>query len=145
MKYKHGDKVRNWRYAWGYIPNPKYNPHIAHGAEFKDSPNWFGTRADEFICGRLDTRVYYGEPYLFRAGPAPSGGKFRKSHGTRCDNNGHGKGMPWKRAYVGDQIYQREIREEYGITFTMPDKIPYKYGYNSQRGWKRSKKSKQWM
>lgn len=91
------------------------------------------------------SRKYLQISYRFRIDPVPGISKFRKWHGTRCTNNGHGKGHPWKKAFVGARIHQRELREELGITFTMPDKIPYKYGYRRERGWKRTKKCKQWM
>ena len=123
---KHGQKIRNWRYRLVYVPHTTF----------------WGS------CGGTyeprNEKVYYGEPFLFRAGPVP-GVHILKHWGHGANAGGVGKGTPWKRAYVGDKLCQREVREEYGVTFTMPDKIPYKYGSKRQRGWKRSKKSKQWM
>lgn len=125
MKYKYGEKVRNWRYKFvvDYV-----------------SDDWLTTRRVYTYTGE---KVYYGIPYLFRAEPVPGIHRYKPHMGKKC--GGNGKGTPWKKDFVKDRLYQREVLEEYGTTFTMPDKIPCKYGYNNDRSWKRTKKSKQWM
>lgn len=142
---KHGEKTSRWFYAWEYVPNPDFNPHMKR-AKVGDPWYFHDIRTQKTIRVQTSRKIYVGATYRFRCGPVPGIHHYRKSIDTKNGQcGGNARGTPWKKAFVGDRIYQREIREEYGITFTMPDKIPHKYGWNSERGWKRSKKSKQWM
>jgi hypothetical protein len=131
-RYKHGDKIRNWKYRYEWVPNQNRNI----------DNSWFTSRGNyEFT----DEKVYYGLTYRYRYDPVPYVHRYKSWHGTKCENNGHGKGTPWKKAYIRDKLYQQEIRKRYSITFTMSDFILYKYGSPQQYTWKRSKKSAQWM
>jgi len=131
-RYKHGDKIRNWRYNCEWVLKTNWNINNS----------WFRSRGD---YESTNEKVYYGLTYRYRYDPVPYIHCYKNGHGTRCENNGHGKGMPWKRAYIRDKLYQQETQKRYGITFTMSDFIPYKRSRPQLRTWKRSKKDSQWM
>jgi hypothetical protein len=140
-RYKHGEVVKNWRYRWGYIQNPDYNPHL----QFRKDDYWFrDPRLDEFVRGQTNERIYYGEVYRFRMDPISRCSKNRKGRWSKYDRN-KGSGKCWKREWYAARADAKEIYEEYGITFKNSKQIPYRQGYNHQHGWKRSKKKKQWM
>jgi hypothetical protein len=128
QKYKHGEKIYNWRYKWDYVRNPDYNPN-----RFFSGP--------EFNVEKTDVRVYYGDAYRFRMDPVIGG--WRRGNWTKFSNKGSGK--CWKREWYAARVDAKVIYEDYGITFKNSKRIDFKHGYNQDRSWKRSKKKKQWM
>lgn len=127
QKYKHGEKVRNWR--WGY--------------EEIENPNWkWNCWERRYIFVETGQRRYYGPAYRFRMDPVTS--SYKNGAWTKYNNN-KGAGKCWKREWYAARLDAKECYDEYGITFKVSDQIPYKYCHDTQRSWKRTKKRKQWM
>ncbi|CAL9963895.1 hypothetical protein VPHK567_0085 [Vibrio phage K567] len=89
----------------------------------------------------------YKGAYVYRYTPLPNGGGWKNSiHSVRA------KGAMTEHKH--DEMCKAELEAEYGrivrhkrayVTKMNATDWDHPYGYNSQRGWKRSKKRKQWM
>ncbi|CAM0035978.1 hypothetical protein VPHD527_0085 [Vibrio phage D527] len=85
--------------------------------------------------------------YVYRYTPLPNGGGWKNSiHSVRA------KGAMAEHKH--DEMCKAELEAEYGrivrhkrayVTKMNATDWDHPHGYNSQRGWKRSKKRKQWM
>jgi len=93
-------------------------------------------------------RYYYrrGGYFTFRKGPVPYAGSHRNGCWHKYAGK-HASRAAKKRAWYGDDIYRKEIFLEYGITFRMDNKEFHTNYHNGGkgRGWKRTRKEKQWM
>jgi hypothetical protein len=84
--------------------------------------------------------------YHYRNGPVP-GIHCHQSGWWRRSKNWHAGRSAMKRQWYRDEIYSKEVFEEFGITFKMDGRENHHYsGRNSKgKGWKRTRKKKQWM
>ena len=120
----------------------KYNP------DWKNISNTYKS-----IPKRKAYKYYrmYKNRYVFRSGPVPYIHKWKSGHWHEYRGK-HGHTIQELRQYFRDIIEQRIIKEEYGITFKIhrnnSELNPYNLGHHvgtKGRGWKRSRKRKQWM
>lgn len=86
-------------------------------------------------------------PYEFRKGPVPYTKKWKRGWKKRRTGKNRASRAAMKRQWFRDEIYSKEILFDYGITFKMDGKeIHHNHHRNSKgRGWKRTRKEKQWM
>lgn len=82
----------------------------------------------------------------FRRGPVPGIRSYRNGWWHKFTGNHAGRAA-MKRQWFRDEVYSHEIFEEYGITFKMDGKeMSTNHGNGSKgKGWKRTRKEKQWM
>lgn len=109
-----------------------------------DLRSYIPNNEDRITDYRYRTRRWNNHSWKFRCGPVPNTSK-RKNGWWHRYGGDHCGSRPWKRDWYVAALEQQEIREEYGCTYRMPDKIPYRHNHTNERGWKRTRKKKQWM
>lgn len=89
--------------------------------------------------------------FIFRNGPVPRIRKWKNGEWHQRRGN-HGHTVQELRQYYRDVIQKKEIRDEYGIILKIhrnaTELNPWNHGHHSGthgKGWKRSKKTKQWQ
>lgn len=85
----------------------------------------------------------YGS-FVFRRGPVEGISKYRNGHWHKYGGN-HGGFVHWKRSWYAFDVDRKEIYEEYGIMLKTQKIIPFTYSKGEGKGWKRTRKKKQWM
>ncbi len=152
------EDVSGDRYRYVYKDDGAWVPEWAR--TYVQYTNWWdytSTGVGFFISDEASARIdlirnaqyleRFGNAYVFRRSPVPGrGGRKNSIHSVRA------KGAMTEHKH--DEMCKAELEPEYGrlvrhkrayVTKMNATDWDHPYGYNSQRGWKRSKKRKQWM
>jgi len=81
----------------------------------------------------------------FRRDPVPCLRSYKRKGWWHKYAGDHCGFVPWKRSWYAIEVDSKEIYEEYGVRIKNQKIIPYTHDHSKGRGWKRTRKEKQWM